>query len=515
MKPKEKFVNVAIKIVISIIAIILVLLALGATIKTGFFNSTYNIYNETIEYYNDNIFLNIILTIILLYGITQLTKKVKTRTLLIIMLILFIILSISWIIISKTPLKADQKVVEEIAKQFINGDYSSFEENGYMFNHPMQLSIVFFIELIYRITNIIQPILLKMLNVVFMTITLIYIYKITKILFNNERIQKISIILLLGCTSLILFTTYVYGNIVGLMFGTIAIYETINYLENRKIKSLIIMGISITLSVILKSNYQIFLIAIVILLILDCLKKFDYKSITTIVSIVILIILSNSLITQIAKNRIGKEVPEGIPMITYIYMGIAKQEDRASGWYNAEVNVEKTFLENEFDIEKTKQESKQEIQKRVQEFLKNPIEGLKFYADKIASTWLEPAFQTIWINEPAERYEDVKDDISSNKFLISLYDGKLNKILIRYLDSYQIIIFAFSAIYIITNFKKINTKQSLILVIFLGGFLFHILWEAKCIYVLTYFVLLIPYASCGINKIYTILEDKIKHKNNS
>ena len=34
--------------------------------------------------------------------------------------------------------------------------------------------------------------------------------------------------------------------------------------------------------------------------------------------------------------------------------------------------------------------------------------------------------------------------------------------------------------------------------IFIGGFLFHLFWEAKSQYTITYFVLLIPYCAKGL-----------------
>ena len=52
-----------------------------------------------------------------------------------------------------------------------------------------------------------------------------------------------------------------------------------------------------------------------------------------------------------------------------------------------------------------------------------------------------------------------------------------------------------------------------LLTIFVGGFAFHILWEAKSRYIIPYIIVLIPIASICINKFKMI--DKIKSLVNS
>ena len=50
--------------------------------------------------------------------------------------------------------------------------------------------------------------------------------------------------------------------------------------------------------------------------------------------------------------------------------------------------------------------------------------------------------------------------------------------------------------------------------IFLGGFGFHVLWEAKSRYIIPYVLILIPVASMGISSFVEILEGKIKNRRN-
>ena len=150
---KNNIPKVFIMAVISIIAIIMILLSIAAFIKTAQFTNSYNVYDENIIYVNDNILINILgiaLFIGVIFIIYKMAEKVPNKYLLIGVISIYSILSIIWIIISKTPLRADQKVVEEIARQFIDGNYGILEKGQYLYYHPLQISIVFFIELIYN-----------------------------------------------------------------------------------------------------------------------------------------------------------------------------------------------------------------------------------------------------------------------------------------------------------------------------------------------------------------------------
>lgn len=51
--------------------------------------------------------------------------------------------------------------------------------------------------------------------------------------------------------------------------------------------------------------------------------------------------------------------------------------------------------------------------------------------------------------------------------------------------------------YIMYCRKQHEIQKAIPLVAFIGGFLFHIFWEAKCQYTIIFFVLLIPYAFQG------------------
>lgn len=106
--------------------------------------------------------------------------------------------------------------------------------------------------------------------------------------------------------------------------------------------------------------------------------------------------------------------------------------------------------------------------------------------------------------------DEISEYYSNQKLIPSMLSGKISEIIIRFLDVYQIIIYGFTALNIgisIKN-KELNEKNIILVLVFFGGFLFHILWETKSVYVIPYFYVLIPVAADGIRKLLDLIDKK-------
>jgi hypothetical protein len=78
------------------------------------------------------------------------------------------------------------------------------------------------------------------------------------------------------------------------------------------------------------------------------------------------------------------------------------------------------------------------------------------------------------------------------------------------MDRYQFILIFASCGFFFLNRKKITLIQMGPMIIFLGGFAFHLIWEANGRYCMPYFVLLIPYGAAGITEFMNLFLEKIK-----
>jgi hypothetical protein len=86
------------------------------------------------------------------------------------------------------------------------------------------------------------------------------------------------------------------------------------------------------------------------------------------------------------------------------------------------------------------------------------------------------------------------------------------------MNIYQQYIFFAAFVAVLLCFKKKDILCSGILLIVLGGFMYHLIFEAKSQYILPYFVLLCGFSAVGTDYVYTkftayLAESKRKRKN--
>ena len=109
--------------------------------------------------------------------------------------------------------------------------------------------------------------------------------------------------------------------------------------------------------------------------------------------------------------------------------------------------------------------------------------------------WTENTYTGIQMNVALE---NINYDIERNYIEYNDASKNENRIVLFYQKALILLIFGCSVFVIIQNRKNLSNEILLLLTIFIGGFLFHVLWEAKSRYVIPYIVPLIPIASLEI-----------------
>ncbi len=517
----NKIINLSEKFISVLFLILMFGIGSAVTIFTTYFPNNYYEYCETVSYRVDWILINIIGIIFILGIMWVISKNIVNKKSIYFIAFIHFLLGIFWSLYSKTPARADQLMVSEIAKQFLENNFVSLQEGQYLFHHPMQLSIVYYIEIIYSIFGT-ETYIIYILNSLYTMISFIFLYKIGEIIFDNDNQKKYMKIFLSGMFLLDILSIYIYGNNIGLMLSIISIYNLFRFYKVNKIKNIVCSCITILMAMVIKSNYLVFFIALSISLVIWGCKEAKRKNWIIVISFIVVVLCGNKLINfgivKYTEKIYGMEISKGDQMISYIQMGMAEKCDRAPGWYNAALNVEKSFSDNGYDVEKTKEEAKEYIKNRMVFFITHPFNTVVYYTQKLLSTWGEPAFQTIWTAESQERTTDeIKDFVENHKILKSLFDGNINKILIFYFDIYEILVFFMAGFYVLKNIKNIKVEELTLMLVFLGGFSFHLLWETKCIYVLPYYIMLIPIACKGLDEFYKKIKieeqiEKLKNK---
>jgi hypothetical protein len=499
------------KYIILAVGILVLIIGITSIVFSAYFEGAFDNVTEKTLYRRDNPIVMIIymsITLLLIAILNRLVKNVKARNIFILLILFSTIIQFAWIFKIKLIPRADQAYVIQDAQKLLKGNYEYFSDKSSYFSiYPFQLGFIYYLALAIKIYGKTNCLFLQCLNVVFSIMNMVTMYLIMKELVNKKA-EKISAILIFAFSIyFVFFNPHVYGNIIGMTFALLALLFTLKYFKKNNIRYLVLTAITISISIVLKSNYNIFLCGIVICLFLNFLKSHKGRTILGIVGIILTYILFSKITTLSLSLLAKSEISKGIPMISYVYMGMENPTDKSCGWYT-EGNL-RIFIDSGYDIEETKAISIEKIKERVHEFINDPKLLVSYYKDKISSTWLNPTFQTIWCSYPGYQMSEnteYRNYIENDETIQNILGGKLYKIEEKYFDILQSIIFIFASYGIFKVYKNNEIKDLLLPIIFLGGFTFHILWETKAIYVLQYYYLLLPYTSLGIYKLYEKIE---------
>lgn len=398
-----------------------------------------------------------------------------------------------WIFTTQLKPEVDQESVMNAASGMLNGVFDKFlpGAHNYLYIYPFQNGIVLFYYFVSAIIGGDRYIALQFLNIPFLLLALFAIYRICTKIFS-EKMSRVVYLMMPFWVPFTAYITFIYGVIIGFSFAMLAIMFSYDYFEKRKWYFACLSVLFMALSVVIKSNYLIFAIALMLIYIADLIHTGYFKNLIVLVAMIIAIFAMQKGTDLIVKNITGIETARGIPKSAWIAMGMSN--DEACGWWDG-YNIY-VYGKHNMDYEATDAESKKYVTDRIGIFIRSPRIAAKFFSKKISSMWCNPGFE--WQHIQYYRQSDIK----INAFMDSMINnGTVGKIINFILDIMQTLIYAGTLCWLIINRKNIELKQLIFGIMFIGGFLFQLFWEAKCQYTIYYFYLLIPYAVMSLKDI--------------
>lgn len=427
-------------------------------------------------------------------------KKVFLLIKHILLLIIFII-GACWVFSTRLFPAADQYSVQNSVSEFLNNNYQSALYDGYINNNFQQRGLFmlsYFFASIFGDMNIIA---LQMVNV----IATIFIFKSLSEIVGIYKGTYSAQLFVVACGLLfpvvVLYSYFIYGNIVGLAFSLLAIKYELLFIENKNITNALLSSIFIFIGILCKSTYQIYFIAMCLCLIFNVIKKYDLKKIIYLCLLVLMLILSSILPTKFIENKTGYKMSEGLSFYSYVAMGL-QEGDKAPGWYNGFNHDSYAKCGN--DTEKHKEYSKEAIDKRIELFKSDFDYADEFFTKKIVSEWNNPTYQVFWNIQ--DKYSD---GFNPPSFVLEFLSLKNTFIVQKYLNVFDSIIKFGTILFILYLALNKNNELLLLPVTFVGGFLFlTFVSEAKAQYSIMFSILLIPLSVMGYNNIADIFVKK-------
>lgn len=506
VKLAEKIIKYIIFFLFSIIIIWLILVA-------GFSTSYINISTEHTYFVKDNILWNMAACVILVAVVFITRKKIRKKSFShlsvknrkIILLFSIGVIGTLIVLCCHTIPRSDQIEIIKAAQGLKQGDFTMFESGGYIQMCQNQSGIVVFIYFLTMFFGENNYIVFQLLNVV----ALILIYKELAEIANFAGMNKICqlAILLFGIffLPLTLYTTFVYGTLIAFAFALKAVKHELLFLEDWKWRDLLFAACSIAFSVMLKSNSLIFMIAMILYAFFKIVGNYWRKVLLLLITILLFQWIQGVAANFFIANKIGQSMKSGISPWAYIAMGL-QEGDKADGWWNKYNS--RSYFDNGSDTNKQAEAAKRYINERLNYFASDWEYAVQFMGHKLASQWNNPTFQCFWVVNKQQ------SNIEQPEWIKRMYSVRGQNFFSKILNLFQFMVLMGSLLFCVFDTSRIKNGWIMLQTIFVGGFLFHVFWEAKCQYTLPYFILLIPIAIKGYSNICHIVEQTIQKVSN-
>ena len=508
-------------------------------------------------------------------------------------------LGILLILFGRTVPAADALSVYNAAAEWILGNTDIIHPTvSYLSYYPQQIGLMAFLELLLRIWNLTGLSVpawhfIKLVYVCLLCGAIWFQYLSLQYLWP-ENYKKISCCyLVLVCCNLpmIMYSSFVYGEIPSFAALSVGCYLLLrllggvspggssrdnvspggsspdsSYRNNvsrndapsvtaydyvpRMLRQILFTGFGsilfLTLSVMLRKNSLIPVIAVLLVLLFEALRpgRNGKMRLGLLIMAVCLAVTSVGILPLIQKcyeKKAGNTLSSGVTAMSYLAMGM-QEASRGCGWYNG-FNID-TYDTAGMDTAIANEISRLAIDERLTYFREHPGYTADFYLHKHLSQWADGTY--------ASRQATLATYGGRSAFFKEVYEGSLSGGYIEWCNAWQNVLYLGVLVFCIDSLKK-RRKSKVVghmadqtaghtvgctadqtaghtagrtadqmadqlgadrhdadrhgvdqlyvyvgLIAVLGGFLFHTFWEANSRYIFSYSLLLMPYCGAGV-----------------
>lgn len=459
------------------------------------------------------------------------------RGLLVFTLGLILLLGGMLIVFGRTVPAADALSVYNAAAEWILGNKDIIHPTvSYLSYYPQQIGLMAFLELLLRLWNL--PGLsapawhfVKLVYVCLLCVAVLFQYRSLRYLWPDDWEPVSCCYLILVCCNLpmILYSSFVYGEIPSFAMLSVGLFLLLKLLADcipahsvettshalSAVTVFTALGsiLFLTLSVMLRKNSLILIIAVLLVLFFEALRpgRSGRACIGLMAMTVCLIITSVGVLPLVQKcyeKKAGNTLSSGVTAMSYFAMGM-QESSRGCGWYNG-FNID-TYDAAGMNSDAANAISRAAINERIAYFREHPGYAVNFYLHKHLSQWADGTY--------ASRQATLATYGGRSDFLKEVYEGSLASAYIEWGNAWQNVLYLGMLLFCIATVRKrrpgngsanaaanddfrfrsicLYTYTGLIAV--LGGFLFHTIWEANSRYIFVYSLLLMPYCAAGIH----------------
>ena len=463
--------------------------------------------------------LGLLIFLLLFGGIRHILSKNSPKhkiTLLGMVLLWCMLLGGLMIVFGRTMPSADPMSVFAMAEELAAGNTSVIHPtDSYISYYPQQIGLIAFYEIIIRIWNLLPFSMrafpaIQCLYVLLACVIILFQYKTVHLCWEDDLTDCLYLLLIGANLPFFMYTSFVYGEIPSFAMISIGFYYVVKFWkgcgeDHFSLKSALVYAalslLALTASVLLRKNSLIMIIAVVLVTFFQWIRSSKNNLARHILPwfLILCILCSMSILPlfeSIYEHRSGNSISSGVPAITYFAMGM-QESSRGCGWYNG-FNFN-TYQATGLDTQVTSEISRQAMAERLHYFKSHPGYTADFYGNKFLSQWADGSY--------ACRQATLATYGGRSAWMNSLYEDSLGNYFISYCNAFQNLLYLGAFLFCIFRKKGKSLPVYLGLIGVLGGFLFHMIWEANSRYIFLYSLLLLPYAARGWNQFYQRFEN--------
>lgn len=402
--------------------------------------------------------------------------------------------------------EGDQLIVATAAALFRKGDYTMLTDGGYLSLFPYQKGITALYGMFFTIFGNYNFFPIKCFNALCVLAAFVAGRGLVKEISDEIFAETVYCILFVFCAPLIVMTPYAYGDVPSIAFALLIFLCLVKAERTGRVIYAVLSVPAAVMALLTRNTSLIVFIAVIIgavLLLLRNRKKLGFAAVVTAACILVIPLATTKTIDVIYEKECGHENFDAVPKNLFIAMGMHDTYG-VPGVFNR--YHQEVFEQSGYNAEIAAQTGNEYIKARLTELATNPGEGFKFVNKKIIFQWDEPMFESFRITAPT------KEDAPKNKFYNSVYHGRIHDAVWLLSDFYQSVVYIsftlYIALWLVEAIRARKRKEALKVTVatmipvitFVGGFLFSILWESQCKYVLPYYVFMLIYAAAGLAK---------------
>lgn len=443
-------------------------------------------------------------------GLMALGKKLSARTqrrvlfcLAAFMVLLTAFFSFQWILSADRTPGSDQFYCCHAANNFMHGIYTELEKGYYIETYPQQLGLVALLELIFSIAGPYNYFVFEVLSALSVPCIAFLGYRIVREITDDFAVSVCYCLLMTGCLPLVFYTSFVYGEILSLLFSFFGVFFALRYRNRRRIFYLVGVVLSFAAAFLVRKNSIIIMIAFCLTALLWSFKNKDIKMFLTALLAMIIPFLAFWGVQQMYEVRSGIQKSSGEPFSAVIVIGLEEFEGRF-GWHYGRRDTD-IYEGCGYDIQSTDEVCRQIISDRLQYFASHPSYAVHFFKQKQLSQWNEPLYQAYYFSQNYSEDSIPKE----GTFLFWLKEHYF--LLLGFCDKLQLILYWGMLLYFIFAVRKDSDMlQHVLPVMVIGGFFFSMIWEAKARYILPYYIAMFPMAGIGYRQFFLKLSEACK-----